>query len=213
MRRKGWIPTAICAGFQFRFLKLWRSMLRWVDVEHSPHDRSGEHLPKRLRRFEAVAGRHRHPPGRDLDRVEFVQVMAAEGSHGAREQEAQLLERHRRDLVLGEVLVDELGEGGPSSHPTLPPELLQRSLECRSRVGLDSEAAALHAPRVASSSSEPVGPEAIPIGTPGRKLEDLALLQHRAHSFRLRERVSSPRPTEFRTERTPSYSRQRINER
>jgi hypothetical protein len=48
--------------------------------------------------------------------------------HRTSEQEAQLLEGHRRDLVLGEVLVDELGEGGPCPDATLAPELLQCSL-------------------------------------------------------------------------------------
>ena len=90
-------------------LRVLDALLGRVDVEHPPHDRSGEHLPQRLRRLEPVAGRDRHPPGGDLDRAELVEPIA-EDRDRALEQEAKLRERHRRGLVLGEVLVDELGE-------------------------------------------------------------------------------------------------------
>jgi hypothetical protein len=46
--------------------------LRRVDVDHPPVDRTREHLPERLRRVEAVAGRERDPPGGDLLRPEFA---------------------------------------------------------------------------------------------------------------------------------------------
>jgi len=69
-------------------------------------------------RLAPVAGRHRHPPSRDLDRVELVQAVIAERLNRAREEEAQLLQRHRRGVVLGEVLVDELAERDRSPVPT-----------------------------------------------------------------------------------------------
>ena len=96
-----------------------------------------------------VLGVH-FPPRRDLGRVELVEVVVTEDLHRVGEQEAQLLERHRRDLVLGKIFVDELGEGQPFPDPPLAPEFLQRSLQRGPRVRLASEAAALHALRVAS---------------------------------------------------------------
>jgi hypothetical protein len=39
--------------------------------------------------------------------------------------------------------------------------------------------------RIASTSAVPVGPETLPVWAPARKLEHLALLQHRAQSFPL----------------------------
>jgi hypothetical protein len=110
-------------------------------------------------------------------------VVAAEGVHCAGEQEAQLLERYRRDLMLGEVLVDELSEGGPPCHAALAPELLQRSPQRRPRVLLTPEPAALHALRVASARSVPVRPQRRPVSTARPKLEYLALLQHRLTPF------------------------------
>jgi hypothetical protein len=44
------------------------------------------------------------------------------------EKKAQLLERHSRDLVLGEVVVDEFGKREPSPDAALAPELLQYAL-------------------------------------------------------------------------------------
>jgi hypothetical protein len=44
-------------------LRVLHSELGWVEVEQSPADRPREHLAERLRRFEAVSGRDRHPPG------------------------------------------------------------------------------------------------------------------------------------------------------
>jgi DNA-binding SARP family transcriptional activator len=94
---------------------------RGAELEHAPHDRSGEHLPKRLGRLESIAAWDSHPPRRDLDRVELVEGTVAKRLQRAAEKKAQLLERRRRDLVLREVLVDELGEGAPGRAGALDP--------------------------------------------------------------------------------------------
>jgi hypothetical protein len=117
-------------------------------------------------------------------------MVVTKGSHRATEQEAELRERHRRDLVLSEVLVDELGEGRPPRHPALAPETLQHALERRPRVLLGPEATALHALRVAPSGSVPIGPETLPVWAAGSQLEHLALLQHPAHSFQSESKPS-----------------------
>jgi hypothetical protein len=59
-----------------------------VDVDHSPDHGPGEHLPQRLGRFEAVAGRNRHPPGGDLLRAELAYPQIAEHPDRFREQPA-----------------------------------------------------------------------------------------------------------------------------
>ncbi len=77
-------------GFERTFLsapplRVLDPLLGRVDVEHAPHDRAGEHLSKRLACLEPVAGRDRHPPGGDLDRVELVEPVVAERRDGASE--------------------------------------------------------------------------------------------------------------------------------
>jgi hypothetical protein len=80
-------------------------VLGWVDVDHSPFDCAAQHLAERLRRFEAMPGRNRHPPGRDLLRTELSQTLIAELAHRFRQEPAQLLDRLRLRVVLGAVLI------------------------------------------------------------------------------------------------------------
>src|SRR5262249_18800120 len=133
-------------------------------------------------------GRNGHPPRRDLDRIELVEAVVAKGLHCAGEEEAQFRERHRRDLVLCEGLVDEPRECQPSPDPALSAELLQAPFHPRPRVRLASEAAALHALGVASASSVAVGPERSPIRGPSREFEYLTLLQHQVTPFNWEQR-------------------------
>jgi len=63
-----------------------------------------------LCRFEAVSGSDCHPPGGDLVWLQAVEPPLAEGGDGVRQEPTELPERHRRDLVLREVLLHELGE-------------------------------------------------------------------------------------------------------
>ena len=159
-------------------LRVLDALLGRVDVEHPPHDRAGEHLPQRLRRLEPVAGRDRHPPGGDLDRAELVESVVAEDDDRACEQEAKLLERHRRGLVLGQVLVDELGEGERPREPLRAPPFLERPLQRSPRVLLTSKATMLHPLPVSTTHAIAVGPQGRPFGARRRQPEHLTLLPH-----------------------------------
>ena len=191
-------------GFERAFLgppPLWvlDPLLGRVDVEHPPHDRAGEHLAKRLGCLEPVAGRDRRPPGGDLDRVELAEPVVTERRDGASEQEAQLLERHRRGLVLLQVLVDKLGQGERSAEPALAQKPFERPLEGRPRVLRARETTPLHPPRPASTYSITVGPpHRAPVARVERK--HLSLLRHCNHlrlwgEERLQARAVVPRRT------------------
>jgi hypothetical protein len=55
--------------------------LRRVVVDHPPDHRPREHLPQRLRRVEAVAGRERDPPRGDLLRPDLADRSLPEDSN------------------------------------------------------------------------------------------------------------------------------------
>jgi len=110
-------------------------------------------------------------------RVQLVEPVVAEGSQCAREQEAKLLERHGRGLVLGQVLVDELGKGERPRDSVLPPQLLKRSHQRRPRVLLARKATALNAFRTAPTDPVPVRPQHLGAGTTPQ-LDHLTLLKH-----------------------------------
>jgi hypothetical protein len=139
--------------------------LRWVDVEHSPRDGSVEHLPERLRRFEAVAVRQRHPPLGDLLRGQLGNAAAAEDGGCLAEQIAELLDRNRLDVVLCQVRLHEFRERERARDPTLAAHPLKLALERIERVLLGSEAAALNALRVATASPVAVRPQPLAAGT------------------------------------------------
>lgn len=80
--------------------------------------------------------------------------------------------------MLAEVLVDKRFQGEPSSDSAPTAMLLQRSFECRPRVRLGSEAAALDALRVAPAGPVAVGPALAAVASDGCELEDLSLLDH-----------------------------------
>jgi hypothetical protein len=100
-----------------------------VDVEQPPADRAGEHLAERLRRFKAMPGWDRHPPGCDRRRVELAKPPFAEDAHRLCEQPAKLLGRLRLTLVLGEIHLDELGQGRRLHQALLAPQLLEHQLQ------------------------------------------------------------------------------------
>src|SRR6476660_318593 len=67
-------------------LRIVDSVLRRIDVDHSPLDGTVQHLPKRLCRLEAMANRDRHPPRRDLLRTKPSQTLISELAHGLRQK-------------------------------------------------------------------------------------------------------------------------------
>ena len=93
--------------------------LRGIDVDHSPGDRSLQYLPERLGCFEAVARRERHPPLGDLLRGQLSDLAITEHRCRFAEEVAELLDRHRLDVVLRQVGLDKLGEREPPRDPLL----------------------------------------------------------------------------------------------
>jgi hypothetical protein len=165
-------------------LRVVDALLRRVDGDHPPDDRLGEHLPQRLRRFEAVARRHRHPPSRDLDRVELVQAVIAERLNRSGKEEAQLLQRHRRGVMLGEILIDELGERDRPPDPALATQPLERPLQRRPRIPLAREATPLHPLPIPSTDPIAVRPQRRPLQARRCQPEHLTLLNHVDHPFK-----------------------------
>jgi hypothetical protein len=92
-----------------------------IDVEHPPRHRPVEHLAERLRRFEALARREAHPPLGDLLRVQLADLPVTEDRCRFAEQGAELLDRHRLDVVLHEIRLDKLVERESSCDPLLAP--------------------------------------------------------------------------------------------
>jgi hypothetical protein len=119
-------------------------VLCWVDVDHPPYDSPREHLPQRVRRLEAVTGRDRHPPGRDLLRAKLWQPAGAERLDRFRQQPVQFLDRLRLSVVLSQVLVDKLDERQRAAAASFTAQALERPLEGLARVPLGRETSPLH---------------------------------------------------------------------
>jgi hypothetical protein len=85
---------------------------------------------------------------------------AALAEHRGRlaQQVAQLLDRHRLDVMLRQVCLDQLVEREPPGDARLPSEPLELALERVTRVGLGGVPAPLNALGVAAASSVAIGP-------------------------------------------------------
>src|SRR6266540_3616644 len=104
------------------------TLLGRVDVDNSPGDRAGQHLPQRLGRLETVPGSDRHPPSRDLLRTKVAETSITELCDGFREQPAQLLHRLRLRVVLRQILLDKRCEGEGARRAVRAPQALKRPL-------------------------------------------------------------------------------------
>jgi hypothetical protein len=96
--------------------------LRRVHVDHPRDHRPRQHLTKRPRRVEAVAGREPDPPARDLLRAELADWSITEGHNCLAEQPPQLLDRDPLDVVLRQVHLHQFGDGQRSRDLPLPPQ-------------------------------------------------------------------------------------------
>jgi hypothetical protein len=153
--------------------------LRRIDVDHPPRHRAVKHLPQRLCRFEAVAGREPHPPRSDLLGGQLANPSIAEHGRCLAEQVAELLDRHRLDVVLRQVRLDELGEGERARDPTLAPHPIELTLERVPRVLLAGESATLNALGATAARPVTVRPQRLAAAVPPCEFEDLSLLHHR----------------------------------
>src|SRR5207248_10707500 len=107
---------------------------------------AGVGAANRLCRLEAVTARKVHPPFGDLLRGQLADTSLTEDRGRLAEQPAQLLDRHRLHVVLGEVNVDELREGEASGDPLLAADPVELTVERVDRVLLGGEATALDPP-------------------------------------------------------------------
>ncbi|TML07442.1 MAG: hypothetical protein E6G38_08905 [Actinobacteria bacterium] len=117
-----------------------------VEVEHSPDNGAVEHLSDGLCRLESVTARKVHPPFGDLLRGQLADTSLTEDRGRLAEQPAQLLDRHRLHVVLGEVNVYEFREGEAARDPLLAADSVAFTVERVDCVLLGDEAAALNAP-------------------------------------------------------------------
>jgi hypothetical protein len=90
-----------------------------------------------------VAGGDRHPPGGDLLRAKLRKAAAAEGTERLGEQPAELLDRLRFRVVLGDVLLDEFLQRQRTADAFLSTEMFELPFECFRRVTLGEEASPL----------------------------------------------------------------------
>jgi hypothetical protein len=148
-----------------------------VVVDQLPGDRSIQHLPQRLGRFEAVPFRNDEPPCGDLVRRELSETHLAKRGGRLPEQPAKLRDRDAFTLVRAQVLLDPLGErqrlGTATGHE--PSQLvLKRPL----RLGLSAEPAHLPSRRTTTCDPIPVRPQRLTVHARRLQLEHLALLDH-----------------------------------
>jgi hypothetical protein len=76
-------------------------------------------------------------------RAKLRKAAAAEGTERLGEQPAELVDRLRFRVILGEVLLDELLQRQRIADAFLPSEMFERPLECFRRVTLGGEASPL----------------------------------------------------------------------
>jgi hypothetical protein len=112
-------------------------------------------------------------------RRQLVETPLAERDDRVCQQPAELLERHRRGIVLGEVLLDELGEREHPPGSLWAAMLLECPFERRPCIPLTCEAATLDPPRGAPTGAIAVRPKRPAIAASRREFEDLTLLDHR----------------------------------
>jgi len=136
-------------------------------------------LPERLRGVETVALRQRDSPARDLLRVELTDRPLAKGGNRLPEQPAELFDRHRVDVVLGEVDLDELGEGQRFRDSSLPPQPLELACQRLRGVAFRGKAATLNSLRLSAAGPVAIRPERLSVPTRPLQLDQLAVLRHR----------------------------------
>jgi hypothetical protein len=146
-----------------------------VDVDDPPGDGPAEYLPECLRRLEAMAPGHCHPPGRQLVRAETADAAVPKCGYGLREQPAQLRQRHRVDVVLGQVLLDELGEGDLRQR-VAPMQIVEGAVQRLLRLVLCRESTSLQTLRAATVEPVAIRPQRLAVSPLGLESEHLSTL-------------------------------------
>jgi hypothetical protein len=150
-----------------------------VDVDHPPRQRPAEDLTQRLRRLEAVSQREFHPPLGDLLRCQLADLPIAEGGGCLAEQVAELLDRHRLDVVLRQIRLDELAERERPCDAVFSPKPLEFTLKRLARFLCRDEPASLNTLGVAAAGPVAIRPQPLTITSATLQLECLSLLHHR----------------------------------
>jgi hypothetical protein len=102
-----------------------------IDVDQLPGNGAVEHLPQRLRRFEAMPLRQRPAPGADLLGAQINEPHLTERERRLGKQPAQLRNRRRRRLMHLQVPLDQLGK----CHRPAGTKALERAAECAFCLG------------------------------------------------------------------------------
>jgi hypothetical protein len=118
-------------------------------------------------------------------RAKLRKAAAAEATERLGEQPAELVDRLRFRVVLGEVLLDELPKRKRAADALLPPETFERPFECLRRVTLGAEASPLQTSRTRTVGPIPVRPDRAAVDGALPELEDLTLLHHRSLPWHL----------------------------
>jgi hypothetical protein len=113
-------------------------------------------------------------------RAKLRKTAAAEGTERLGEQPAELVDRLRFRVVLGEVLLDELLQRQRAADTFLSAEMFERPFECFPRVTLRGEASPLQPSRTRTAGPIPVRPYQAAIDRALLELEDLTLLHRRS---------------------------------
>jgi hypothetical protein len=121
------------------------ALLGGVSVDHSPADGARQCLAECLGGFEAVPVADRHPPGRNLRRLQLADRGVPERGGGFAKQPAELVDCLGLGVMLGEVDRYELAQRGCLSEVLFLPGALERAVECLLGGSLGPEAASLRA--------------------------------------------------------------------
>jgi hypothetical protein len=113
-------------------------------------------------------------------RAKLGKAAAAEATERLGEQPAELVDRLRFRVVLGEVLLDQLVQRQRAADALLPTDTFERPFECLRRVTLGGEASPLQTSRTRTVGPIPVRPYWAAVDGALLELEDLTLLHRRS---------------------------------
>ena len=171
-------------------LRVIHSRLRRIDVDQAPLDRPVQHLPQRLGGLEAMPGRDRHPPRRDLRRAQLAETALAKHPHRLRQQPTKLVDRLRLPAMLAEIDIDELRERRRLNETPFAAQPIQRPLKRLNRRLLSREPTTLNPPRTTTTNPVAIRPPCV-ASTRGSQWKYLSLLHQ---GSLLSSRPPQPRP-------------------
>lgn len=145
-----------------------------VAVDQPPLHGAGEHLTQGLGGLKAMTDTEGHAPGGDLATIELVQAPMTESADRLAQQPAQLLGGLGLGVVLGQVLLHQLGQDDQRPGPA--PQTLELTVERGLGLRARSETTTLRALAVTATRPQPVGPQRPTVRSAGLQRQDLSVL-------------------------------------